>query len=128
MMALTGRADAMLIQPSIHHVVGVVRRCRQAGLAAGIADEEPPAFIKARGDRIIEPAQQQIEALLPQQRIVFQGDMFIIPRNDASSGPPAPTTLSFAKKLEGLRLNVDRIAGVHGRSATIEELRTRLQD
>lgn len=67
-------------------------------------------------------------AYLPNERVVFQGDMFIIPRNDASSGPPAPTTVSFAKKLAELRLNVDRIAGVHGRSATIEELRARLKE
>ncbi len=36
-------------------------------------------------------------------------------------------TVSFAKKLEELGLNVDRIAGVHGRSATIEELRSALE-
>jgi hypothetical protein len=29
--------------------------------------------------------------------------------------------VSFAKKLEELRLNVDRIGSVHGRSSTIEE-------
>lgn len=73
-------------------------------------------------------ASEMVIAWLPKERIVFQGDMFIIPRNDASSGPPAPSTLAFAKKLEELRLNVDRIAGVHGRSSTMEELRTRLKD
>jgi hypothetical protein len=36
--------------------------------------------------------------------------------------------VSFAKKLEELRLNVDRIGSVHGRSSTIEELRKRLKD
>jgi glyoxylase-like metal-dependent hydrolase (beta-lactamase superfamily II) len=88
------------------------------------------------GSRIVElidigphpHAGEMVIAYLPNERVVFQGDMFIIPRNDASSGPPAPTTVSFAKKLEELRLDVDRIGSVHGRSSTIEELRTRLKD
>ena len=58
----------------------------------------------------------------------FQGEMFIIPRNEASSVPPAPSTVSFARKLEGLRLNVDKIGSVHGRSSTMDELRARLQE
>jgi hypothetical protein len=33
-------------------------------------------------------------AYLPDERLVFQGDLFIIPRNEASVGPPAPTTVS----------------------------------
>ncbi len=71
---------------------------------------------------------EMVIAYLPKERIVFQGDMFIIPRNEASSGPPAPSTVSFAKKLEELRLNVDRIGSVHGRSSTMQELRARLRE
>jgi glyoxylase-like metal-dependent hydrolase (beta-lactamase superfamily II) len=73
-------------------------------------------------------ASEMVIAYLPKERIVFQGDMFIIPRNDASSGPPAPSTVSFARKLEELRLNVDKIASVHGRSSTMNELRARLKE
>jgi glyoxylase-like metal-dependent hydrolase (beta-lactamase superfamily II) len=73
-------------------------------------------------------ADEMAIAYLPRERIVFQGDMFIIPRNEASSGPPAPSTVSFAKKLEELRLDVDKIGSVHGRSSTMEELRARMQE
>jgi glyoxylase-like metal-dependent hydrolase (beta-lactamase superfamily II) len=108
------------------------------------AQPRPPEFLmleKGRrvltdGSRTVElidigphpHASEMVIAYLPNERVVFQGDMFIIPRNEASSGPPAPTTVSFAKKLEELRLNVDRIGSVHGRSSTIEELRKRLKD
>jgi hypothetical protein len=61
-------------------------------------------------------------------QVVFQGDIFIIPRNEATSGRPAPTTVRFARKLDELRLDADRIGSVHGRTSTIEELRTRLKD
>jgi hypothetical protein len=108
------------------------------------AQPRPPEFLmleKGRrvltdGSRTVElidigphpHASEMVIAYLPNERVLFQGDMFIIPRNEASSGPPAPTRVSFAKKLEELRLDVDRIGSVHGRSSTIEELRTRLKD
>ena len=53
---------------------------------------------------------------------MFQGDLFFMPANDAPAGPPQATTVSFAQKLQELKLGVDRIASVHGRTTTIEEL------
>jgi glyoxylase-like metal-dependent hydrolase (beta-lactamase superfamily II) len=64
---------------------------------------------------------EMVIAYLPKERLVFQGDLFIVPNNDAPPGPPQLTGIRFAEKLKALRLNVDRIAGVHGRTATIEE-------
>jgi glyoxylase-like metal-dependent hydrolase (beta-lactamase superfamily II) len=67
-------------------------------------------------------AREMLIAYLPQQRVVFQGDMFFIPPNGAPQGPPQASTVSFAKRIKELRLSVDRVAGVHGRTATIAEL------
>jgi hypothetical protein len=60
-------------------------------------------------------------AWLPKQRIVFQGDLFAIPANDSPQGPPQTSTLSFAQKLRENNLAPERIASVHGRTATMEE-------
>ena len=67
-------------------------------------------------------------AYLPKERVVFQGDLFFMPANDAPSGPPQATTVSFARKLQELKLGVDRIASVHGRTTTIDELNRSMQD
>jgi glyoxylase-like metal-dependent hydrolase (beta-lactamase superfamily II) len=66
-------------------------------------------------------AKEMVIAYLPKQRIVFQGDLFNVPNNDGPIGPPQPTTISFVQKLKELNLPVDRIAGVHGRTATFAE-------
>lgn len=71
-------------------------------------------------------AQEMVIAYLPQQRIIFQGDLFVLPNNDAPIGPPQATNIAFAKKLETLNLSVDRIVGVHGRTATMEDFKRAL--
>jgi glyoxylase-like metal-dependent hydrolase (beta-lactamase superfamily II) len=72
-------------------------------------------------------AREMVIAYLPKERVLFQGDLFFVPANDAPTGPPQPTTVSFAQKLKDLKLGVDRIASVHGRTTTIEELNRALQ-
>ena len=72
-------------------------------------------------------AREMVVAYLPKERVLFQGDLFFVPANDAQTGPPQPTTVSFAKKLQDLKLGVDRIASVHGRTTTIEELKRAMQ-
>ncbi|HKR37000.1 MAG TPA: MBL fold metallo-hydrolase [Steroidobacteraceae bacterium] len=72
-------------------------------------------------------AREMVIAYLPKERIVFQGDLFFIPPNDAAAGPPQASTVSFAKKLQELRLGVDRIASVHGRTTTMDELNRAMQ-
>lgn len=66
-------------------------------------------------------AREMVIAYLPKERVVFQADLFIIPLNEAPPGPPQANAVSFAGKMKELRLGVDRIVGVHGRTATIEE-------
>ncbi len=73
-------------------------------------------------------AREMVIAYLPKQRIVFQGDLFFLPNNDAPVGPPQPTTLSFAQKLKEKALAVDRIAGVHGRTATMAEFTRAIEE
>lgn len=68
-------------------------------------------------------AREMVIAWLPAEKVVFQGDLFFVPNNDAPFGPPQPSTASFAGKLKELGLPVARIASVHGRTATIEEFR-----
>jgi glyoxylase-like metal-dependent hydrolase (beta-lactamase superfamily II) len=72
-------------------------------------------------------AREMVIAYLPKERVLFQGDLFFVPANDAPTGPPQPTTLSFAKKLQELKLGVDRIASVHGRTTTSDELQRAMQ-
>jgi glyoxylase-like metal-dependent hydrolase (beta-lactamase superfamily II) len=61
-------------------------------------------------------------AYFPKERLVFQGDLIII----APRGSPAPAnalTAELAQALERLHLDVETIAGVHGRVGTIGDLR-----
>ena len=66
-------------------------------------------------------AREMLIAYLPKQRVLFQGDLFFLPNNDAPVGPPQPTTISFAQKLKEKALVVDHIASVHGRTATMAD-------
>jgi len=66
-------------------------------------------------------AKEMVIAYLPKQRIVFQGDLFFLQANNAPPGLPQESTLGFARKITELGLEIDRIASVHGRTATKEE-------
>ena len=66
-------------------------------------------------------AREMVVAYLPNERIVFQGDLFGLPNNNAPFGPPQSSTLAFAASLKEKGLKVDRIAAVHGRTATIAD-------
>jgi glyoxylase-like metal-dependent hydrolase (beta-lactamase superfamily II) len=68
-------------------------------------------------------ARQMVIAWLPAEKVVFQGDLFFVPANDAPFGPPQPATVSFAKKLREMNLPVRQIAAVHGATATVEQFR-----
>jgi glyoxylase-like metal-dependent hydrolase (beta-lactamase superfamily II) len=68
-------------------------------------------------------AKEMVIAWLPAEKVVFQGDLFFVPNNDAPFGPPQSSTASFAKKLRDLRLPAEKIASVHGDTATIAQFR-----
>jgi glyoxylase-like metal-dependent hydrolase (beta-lactamase superfamily II) len=100
-------------------------------------DPRKPAFLLLEnGRRVLEDKTRRLElidigpnpharemviAWLPAEQVVFQGDLFFVPNNDAPFGPPQPTTAAFAKKLKELALPATRIASVHGKTATIEQ-------
>ena len=66
-----------------------------------------------------------VMAYLPKQRLIFQGDLLILPPR----GDPTPAnrlTAEFAQAIERLGLEVDAIAGVHGRVGTMADLRDAL--
>lgn len=69
-------------------------------------------------------ANEIIIAYLPKEKLVFQGDLFAAGRTlpVAQEG-----TIHFAKKIQELGLDVEKIVGVHGRIATIDELRTAVE-
>jgi glyoxylase-like metal-dependent hydrolase (beta-lactamase superfamily II) len=63
-----------------------------------------------------------VMAYFPKQRLVFQGDLLILPPR----GEPSPAntlTAEFAQAIDRLGLQVDVIAGVHGRVGTMDDLR-----
>ena len=71
-------------------------------------------------------ANEILVAYLPKEKILFQADLL----NPAANGtiPIAQDpAISFSEKLQQLGLNVEKIYGVHGRSATPEELRTSIE-
>jgi glyoxylase-like metal-dependent hydrolase (beta-lactamase superfamily II) len=72
-------------------------------------------------------AREMLIAWLPKQRVVFQGDLFFVPPNDAPFGPPQTSTLDFARKLNEKNLSPEKIASVHGRTATIAEFQRALE-
>jgi glyoxylase-like metal-dependent hydrolase (beta-lactamase superfamily II) len=71
-------------------------------------------------------ANEILVVYLPKEKILFQADLL----NPAANGtiPIAQDpAISFSENLQQLGLNVEKIYGVHGRSATPEELRTSIE-
>jgi glyoxylase-like metal-dependent hydrolase (beta-lactamase superfamily II) len=66
-------------------------------------------------------ASEILVAYLPQERLIFQADLFGI--GWGAPVPPAnPTMVHFAKRMKELGLSPERIASVHGRTTTRAEL------
>ncbi|MGH7630169.1 MAG: MBL fold metallo-hydrolase [Gemmatimonadales bacterium] len=66
-------------------------------------------------------ANEMLVAWLPQERLLFQADLFGVGYG-APVPPSNPTAAHFAKRLQELGLNAERIVAVHGRVATRAEL------
>ncbi len=67
-------------------------------------------------------AKEMLVVYLPQEKILFQGDLLILPDGSAVN-PANETTLHFAEWLNKSGLAVDKIIGVHGRTGTTADLR-----
>ena len=65
-------------------------------------------------------------AYLPEEQLIFQSDVFIMPSNGAALGPPVESFVAFEKAIDTMKLDVKQIAGGHGRTVTIEEFRERM--
>ncbi len=72
-------------------------------------------------------AREMLVAYLPKQRIVFQGDMFFSPFDGQAPGFAQEATQHFAAKIRELGLNVEKLAGVHGKVGTMTELEQSLE-
>lgn len=71
-------------------------------------------------------ANEILVVYLPKEKILFQADMVNAAANGTIPIAQDPT-ISFSEKLQQLGLNVEKIYAVHGRSTTLEELRTSIE-
>jgi glyoxylase-like metal-dependent hydrolase (beta-lactamase superfamily II) len=114
---------------------GVVARMAAAPQNDRLAkNPRPPEFLMIEGARRVltdgtrtlelinigpnPHARDMVIAWLPRERVAFQGDLFFVPPDDTPFGPPQASTAAFAQKLKELGLDADRIASVHGKTAT----------
>jgi len=72
-------------------------------------------------------AKDMLVAYLPKERVLFQGDLFLASFEDNPIGPAQEATIDMANKVKQLGLQVDKIAAVHGRTTTSQELADSLQ-
>jgi glyoxylase-like metal-dependent hydrolase (beta-lactamase superfamily II) len=71
---------------------------------------------------------EMLIAYLPKEKIVFQGDLLNLPQAGTTIVTPGnETTVHFAERLQALGLNVEKIAAVHGRTGTMDELRAAIE-
>jgi glyoxylase-like metal-dependent hydrolase (beta-lactamase superfamily II) len=69
-------------------------------------------------------AREMLVAYLPKEKLVFQGDLVNLPNHGRwMPSTVNETTLHFYDSLGRLRLDVERIASVHGPTTTLEDLR-----
>lgn len=65
---------------------------------------------------------------LPKEKILFQGDLLNLPQAGTTMITPGnETTVHFAERLKALGLNVEKIAAVHGRTGTLDDLRVAIE-
>ena len=63
-----------------------------------------------------------VMAYLPKEKLIFQGDLLILP-DRGEPGPAITLTREFLAAIERLKLDVETIAGVHGPVGTMAQLR-----
>jgi hypothetical protein len=66
-------------------------------------------------------------AYLPKEKILFEGDMLGLPAGSTLIKAANETTVHFAGRVKALGFIVDKIASVHGRTATMDELRAAVE-
>jgi glyoxylase-like metal-dependent hydrolase (beta-lactamase superfamily II) len=73
-------------------------------------------------------AKEMLIVYLPKEKLVFQGDLLNLPQAGTTMITPGnETTVHFADRLKALGLAVERIAAVHGRTGTMDDLRAAIE-
>jgi glyoxylase-like metal-dependent hydrolase (beta-lactamase superfamily II) len=118
----------------VEHVAGAKHTLRPDVLSRSPRAPVIETFTKKRvftdGDMTVElhdigptsHVDEIVMAYLPKEKLIFQGDLVILP-NRGQPGPANSLTAEFAKAIERLGLDVQTIAGVHGRVGTLADLR-----
>jgi glyoxylase-like metal-dependent hydrolase (beta-lactamase superfamily II) len=66
---------------------------------------------------------EMLVVYLPKEKILFEGDMLGLPAGSTLVPAANETTIHFAERIKALGFVVDKIASVHGRTATMDELK-----
>lgn len=66
-------------------------------------------------------AREMLIAYLPEQRLLFQADVFNMPYTPRPLTPAQALTRTFAERVRELGLEVERIVGVHGPTAKVSD-------
>jgi glyoxylase-like metal-dependent hydrolase (beta-lactamase superfamily II) len=69
---------------------------------------------------------EMLVVYLPKEKILFEGDMLGLPPDSTLVTAANETTEHFAERIQALGLTPEKIASVHGRTATMAELRASL--
>jgi glyoxylase-like metal-dependent hydrolase (beta-lactamase superfamily II) len=72
-------------------------------------------------------AKEMLIVYLPKEKILFQGDLLNLPSATKVVTPGNETTAHFADRVREMGLDVERIAAVHGRTATMAEFRAAVE-
>ena len=121
-------------RPFVEHVASARHTLRPDELSSAPRAPVIETFSTKRvftdGDMVVElhdigptsHVDEIVLAWLPRQKIVFQGDLLILPFR-GEPGPANTLTVEFLRAVERLGLDAQTIAGVHGPVGTIDDLR-----
>jgi glyoxylase-like metal-dependent hydrolase (beta-lactamase superfamily II) len=70
---------------------------------------------------------EMLVVYLPKEKILFEGDMLGLPNDTNLVTAANETTAHFAERIQALGLAPEKIASVHGRTATMAELRASVE-
>lgn len=72
-------------------------------------------------------AKEMLVVYLPKEKILFEGDLLGLPDDTTLVTAANETTAHFAERIQALGLAPEKIASVHGRTATLAELRAAVE-
>ena len=72
-------------------------------------------------------AKEMLVVYLPKEKILFEGDLLGLPNDTPLVTAANETTAHFAQRIQALGLAPEKIASVHGRTATMAELRASVE-